>query len=268
MLLQNKNAVIYGAGGSLGGAVARALARAGARVFLTGKKLSSLQTLEQEILTSGGKAEAFEVDAMDEQAINNHLAGIISRNYTVDISFNAIGWQDTQDIPLVEMTLADFIRPVTIAMHTQFLTATAAARQMIKQMSGVILSLTATPGGIGYPKVGGFGPACCAVESFSRDLASEVGVHGVRVINIRSAGSPDSRPFVEALRNGGDEVKGFITKLEEDTMLKKLPLMADIANVATFLASDSAGKITGVTIDVTSGATTGLNYKVPQIPFG
>lgn len=267
MLLQNKNAVIYGAGGSLGGAVARALAGAGARVFLTGKKLSSLQALEQEILTSGGRAETFEVDAMDEQAINNHLADIIGRNYTVDISFNAIGWQDTQETPLVEMTLPDFIRPVTIAMQTQFLTATAAARQMIKQKSGVILSLTATPGGIGYPKVGGFGPACCAVESFSRDLASEVGVHGVRVINIRSAGSPDSRPFVEALRNGGDEVKDFITKLEEDTMLKKLPLMADIANVATFLASDSAGKITGVTIDVTSGTTSGLNYKVPLIPF-
>ena len=267
MLLQTKNAVIYGAGGSLGGAVARALASAGAKVFLTGKKLNSIKSLEKDILASGGNVEIAEVDAMDEQAINDHLTKIIGRNGTVDISFNAIGWQDTQDTPLVEMTLADFIRPVNIAMQTQFLTATAAGRAMIKQKSGVILSLTATPGGIGYPKVGGFGPACCAVESFSRDLASELGVHGIRVINIRSAGSPDSRPFVEALRNGGDQVKDFITKLEEDTMLKKLPMMADIANVAAFLASDLAGKITGVTIDVTSGTTAGLNYKVPMIPF-
>lgn len=267
MLLQNKNAVIYGAGGSLGGTVARALAREGARIFLTGKKLTSIQALQNEIQTSGGKAEAAEVDALDEQAINNHMAEVVRRNGAVDISFNAIGWQDTQDIPLVEMSLADFVRPITIAMQTQFLTATAAARAMIKQKSGVILSLTATPGGIGYPKVGGFGPACCAVESFSRDLASEVGVYGVRVVNMRSAGSPDSRPFVEALRNGGDEVKAFITKLEEDTMLKRLPMMADIANVAVFLASHWADKITGVTIDVTSGTTTGLNYKVPVIPF-
>jgi 3-oxoacyl-[acyl-carrier protein] reductase len=268
MLLQNKNAVIYGAGGSLGGAVARALSREGAKVFLTAKKLSSIRALENEILASGGKVEVAEVDAMNERVINDHLSEIVNRNNTVDISFNAIGWQDTQDTPLVEMTLDDFIRPVTIAMQTQFLTATAGARVMIKQKSGVILSLTATPGGIGYPKVGGFGPACCAVESFSRDLASEVGVHGVRVINIRSAGSPDSRPFVEALRNGGDEVKEFLTKLEEDTMLKKLPMMVDIANVAVFLASSWADKITGVTIDVTSGTTSGLNYKVPQIPFG
>src|SRR5688572_20279503 len=102
MLLQTKNAIIYGAGGSLGGAVARALANAGATVFLTGKKLSSVQALEKDILASGGKAEAAEVDAMDERAINDHLAKIVSRYNTVDISFNAIGWQDTQDIPLVE----------------------------------------------------------------------------------------------------------------------------------------------------------------------
>jgi len=73
---------------------------------------------------------------------------------------------------------------------------------MAKQKSGVILSLTATPGGIGYPMVGGFGPACCAIEAFSRNLASELGPHGVRVVNLRSAGSHDSRPFREALEKG------------------------------------------------------------------
>jgi 3-oxoacyl-[acyl-carrier protein] reductase len=152
-------------------------------------------------------------------------------------------------------------------METQFLTSTAVGRIMVKQKSGVILSLTATPGGIGYPNVGGFGPACCAIEGFSRDLAAELGRYGVRVVNIRSAGSPDSRPFIQAMESGGDEVKQFISKLEEDTMLKELPLMADIANVATFLASDLASKITGVTIDVTCGTTTGLNSGVTSIPF-
>ncbi|MCF7220734.1 SDR family oxidoreductase [Marilutibacter chinensis] len=68
----------------------------------------------------------------------------------------------------------------------------------------MILSLTATPGGIGYPNVGGFGPACCAIESFSCDLASELGPHGVRVTNIRYAGSPDSRVFREAVEQSGE----------------------------------------------------------------
>jgi NAD(P)-dependent dehydrogenase (short-subunit alcohol dehydrogenase family) len=115
------------------------------------------------------------------------LDSVVSKAGTVDITFNAIGFQDTQDIPLAEMELEDFIRPIRIAMETEFLTSTASARIMMQQRSGVILSLTATPGGIGYPKVGGFGPACSAIEGFSRNLASELGTYGIRVINIRSA---------------------------------------------------------------------------------
>ena len=267
MLLANKNAIIFGAGGSLGGAVAIALAKEGAKVFLTGHHLTSVKKVADKIIASRGKAEAAEVDALDEKKVNAYIDSMTTSAGTIDISFNAIGWRDAQNIPLVDMPLADFLRPITIAMQTQFITATASARIMIKQGSGVILSLTATPGGIGYANVGGFGPACCAVESFSRDLASELGPHNVRVINIRSAGSPDSRPFVEALENDNQTAKTFLGKMESDTMLKKLPMMKDIANVACFLVSDLAGKITGVTIDVTCGKTTALNYKVTNIPF-
>ena len=267
MILEGKNAVIFGAGGSLGGAVAKTFARSGAKVFLSGRTLKSVEKVVEEIKADGGHAEASEVDALDEQAIKNYVDSIVRKAGTVDICFNAVGLQDTQNIPLIRMSLSDFIRPIKIAMDTHFLTATAVGRIMVKQKSGVIVSLTATPGGIGYPNVGGFGPACCAIEGFSRDLASELGIYGIRVVNIRSAGSPDSRPFVQALENGGDEVKEFISKLEEDTMLKELPNMADIANVATFLASDLASKITGVTIDATCGTTAGLNSKVAVIPF-
>lgn len=266
-MLQNKSAIIYGAGGSLGGAVSRAFALAGARVFLAGRSLDSVKKVADDILASGGSAEAMEVDALDGKAVNNYVDMVVHKAGTVDISFNAIGLDDKQNILLVDMSLADFVRPITKAMETQFLTATAAGRVMMKQRSGVILSLTATPGGIGYPLVGGFGPACCAIEGFSRDLASELGPHGIRVINIRSAGSPDSRPFTEAVANDGENAIAFIKKMEEDTMLKQLPLMADIANVAVFLASGMAGKITGVTIDVTCGTTNALNYKVHSIPF-
>jgi 3-oxoacyl-[acyl-carrier protein] reductase len=165
------------------------------------------------------------------------------------------------------MSSEDFVRPVRTAMLTQFLTATAAGRIMSKQGSGVVLSLTATPGGIGYSMVGGFGPACCAIEAFSRNLAAELGPKGVRVVNIRSAGSPDSRPFKEAIAEGGEKAEKFLEKLKSDTMLKELPLMKDIANAAVFLASDMAGKITGVTLDVTVGTTAALNYEPPSIAF-
>ena len=267
MLLQKKNAVIYGAGGSIGGAVARAFAGEGANVFLTGRSMASLLPVKEAIAASGGNAEAAEVDALDAEAVDRHLKAVAEKAGTLDVSFNAIGLQDTQNIPLTEMDMDNFIRPVSIAMRTQFLTATAAGRIMMKQGTGVILSITATPGGVGYPLVGGFGPACCAIEGFSRNLASELGPRGVRVVNIRSGGSPDSRPFREALALPGPEAGIVIQQMKEDTMLKELPLMVDIANVAVFLASGRAGKITGVTVDVTCGTTSGLNYKTAVMPF-
>ena len=263
-MLQNKNAVIYGAGGSLGGAVAKAFAKEGARVFLTGRHLNAVQKIANEIRASGGIAEADIVDAMDENAINDHIKKMLKQAGTVDISFNAVGVDVVQNIPLVDMKAEDFVQPITLTMHTRFLTATAAGKQMMKQQSGVILSLTATPGGIGYPFTGGFAPACCGVESFSRNLASELGVYGIRVVNIRSGGSPDSKVFKQAIENDPKTMEPILRKMEDDTMLKKLPFMNDIANAAVFLASDSAGSITGVTIDVTGGTTAALNYRMPR----
>ena len=262
MLLQNKNVLIYGAGGSLGGAVARTLAGAGARVFLTGHRLASVQKTADEILTSGGIAEVDEVDAMDEQAIEAHMEKVVQKVGTVDISFNAVGIEVKQNMPLIELSADDFVRPITRTMQTRFLTAVAAGRVMMKQGSGVILSLSATPGGIGYPFTGGFAPACCALESFSRNLAAELGVYGVRVVNIRSGGSPDSKVFKDAIESRPEIMESILRKMEADTMLKKLPLMADIANTALFLCSELAGKITGVTVDVTCGTTAALNYRV------
>lgn len=260
MNLKNKNAVIYGVSDSLGGAVARALAAAGATVFLTARRRANAVKVAEAITAAGGLAEADEVDALDEAAIRSHAEHVVSKAGTLDISFNLIGIDDTQGIPLVQMSLADFVRPVDIAMRSQFLTATTAGRIMSRQRSGVILSLTATPGGMGCPHVGGFGPACYAIEALSRNLAAELGPDGVRVVNIRSAGSPDSRPFRSSADDGGDVVHEWIDKIKTDTMLKQLPAMEDIAHAAVFLASDLAGKITGVTLDITVGTTSALNY--------
>lgn len=267
MMLANKNAVFYGVGDSMGGTIARSFAEAGARVFLTARRLANARKVADEIRAAGGEAEVDEVDALDEQAVNQHADRVVKAAGTLDVSFNLINIQDRQGTPLVDMSADDFVRPVRTAALTQFLTATAAGRIMARQRSGVVLSLTATPAGIGYPMVGGFGPACCAIEAFSTNLAAELGPHGVRVVNIRSAGSFDSRPFREAAAQGGPEVKEFFERMTNDTMLKQLPSMKDIANAAVFLASDLAGKITGVTLDITAGTTSALNYKVPTIAF-
>ena len=249
-MLQDKNAVIYGGAGSLGSTIARAIAKEGAKVFLAGRHLASVQELADEI------------------EVKEFVGSITRAGATLDLSFCLIDYQVVQNLPLVELSVEDFVRPVSIAMRSHFLTATAAGKMMMKQRSGVILSLTATPGGIGYPFTAGFAPACSAIETFSRNLASELGAYGVRVVNIRSGGSPDSRVFKQAIEHNPKEMEAILRGMENDTMLKKLPLMDEIANTAVFLASDLANGITGVTVDVTGGTTAGLNYRVDHSKGG
>jgi NAD(P)-dependent dehydrogenase (short-subunit alcohol dehydrogenase family) len=268
MILQNKNAVIYGAGGSLGGAVARAFAGAGARVFLTGHRLPSIQKVADEILAAGGKAEVDVVDGYDEAGVAAHLEKVRRQAGSVDITYNGVDVPVVQNIPLTEIPLDDYVQPVMLTVRTRFLTAKAAAKIMMEQRSGVILSITATPGGIGYPYTGGFAASCAAAESLSRNLASELGPYGIRVVNIRSGGSPDSAVFRNAIEQFPEMMERVLGGMKEDTMLKKLPPMADIANTAVFLASDLAASITGVTVDVTSGTTAALNYRVKLVTFG
>lgn len=267
MRLNGRNAVIYGAGGSMGGAVARAFAAEGARVFVTGRTAGKVHELADDIAAGGGAAHAAQVDALDAQAVSGYLDGVASRFATLDLSFCAIDISPVQGVPLVEMSLGDFLSPIRLAMESQFITATAAGRIMKRQRSGVILLLTATPGGIGYPNVGGFGPACAAMEAFSRNLASELGPFGVRVVTVRSGGSPDSRIFQDAVSANPQETEAALRKMRDDTMLKELPPMADIARAAVFLASEDAARITGITLDVTCGTTAALNYRVPPIAF-
>jgi NAD(P)-dependent dehydrogenase (short-subunit alcohol dehydrogenase family) len=255
MLLANKKAVIYGGGGAVGGAVARAFAREGAKVFLAGRSLSKLEAVAKDIRAAGGVAEAAQVDALDEQAIEKHAGEVAKKAGSINVSFNAIGIEDIQGTPLTEMSLPDFARPITIATRTQFLTAKAAAPHMIKQGSGIIMMITATPSRIGCPLVGGFGAACAALECLSRQLAAELGPHGVRVICLRSAGSPESIPdTLDAFAAGKGVTRDeFIASLKEMTLLKRLPSLADVGNVAAFMASDYAGSMTGTVANMSCG---------------
>jgi NADP-dependent 3-hydroxy acid dehydrogenase YdfG len=154
MKLKNKNAIIYGGGGSLGSAVACAFAHEGATIFLAGRNMNSLQKVKVGIIKAGGRADAVQVDALNKESVSAHINDVVDRYGTIDISFNLIGFEVKQNIPLCDMQANDFVDPITAAMTTHFLTATAAANIMVKQHSGIILSLSSTPGGIGYPLVG------------------------------------------------------------------------------------------------------------------
>ncbi len=144
MLLKDKVAVIYGAGGAIGGAVARAFASEGARVFLTGRSLAPVEAVAKDVVATGGSAEAAEVDALDEQAVDRHLQSVIGKVGRVDISFDAIGipQEEEQGILLTDLPVESFILPILTHATSYFLTARLAARHMIPHKSGVIMTVT------------------------------------------------------------------------------------------------------------------------------
>lgn len=257
MLLKNKNAVIYGAGGAIGGAVASAFAREGARLFLAGRTLSSLDVVEKSISQMGGEAEVALVDTLDEQAVEKHLGEVVSRVGGLDISFNAVGLGGNQGVPLVELPTEEWTLLITQILRTQFVTARAAARQMIRRGSGVILMITATPARIPIANSGSFGIACAAIEGLCRQLAGELGPQGVRVNCLRSAGSPDAPGAKEAFaihaREAGMTLEEFVAFSASGTLLKRFPTLAEVANVAALMASDQASAMTGTIANVTCG---------------
>jgi len=257
MLLQDKKAVIYGGGGAVGGVVARAFAREGAEVFLAGRTLATLDKVANEITALGGVAETAQVDALDEAAVEKHVAVVAEKAGRIDILFNAIGMQDVQGKPLIEMSLEDFTRPITIATRTQFLTARTVARRMIQQGAGVILTITAGPARRAFSNVGGFDVACTAIEGLWRTFAAELGSYGIRLVIIGSAGSPDTPDVQETLKlhakATGKSLEEVLAASGSSTLLGRLPSVIEVANAATLMASDYASAMTGVIANVTCG---------------
>jgi NAD(P)-dependent dehydrogenase (short-subunit alcohol dehydrogenase family) len=258
MLLEGKNAVIYGAGGSIGGAVARTFAREGASVYLAGRTREPLEAVAKDIEAAGGSAEVAVLDALDEQALEEHAQAVAAQAGSIDISFNLITRGDVQTIPLVEMTTEDFTHPIITGITTNFITARASARHMIEQGSGVILALDSGSAN-GSPMMGGTGPADAATDTFIRNLAAEIGPHGVRVVGIWTAGLPETMsreklaPYTGGQLMDEADFQGLIDNLDQMRMTRRSPRLAEVAATAAFLASDQAGAITGTFVNVTSG---------------
>ena len=247
MLLEGRNAVIYGGGGSIGSAVAEAFAREGARVHLVGRTLERLESAAGRIRAIGGAAETAVVDALDADAVEAHVEAVANDFGSLDVSFNLISHGDVQGTPLVEMTLADFERPVVTAVRTMFITAQAGARQMMRQGSGVILVF----GGYGDPprgyNLGGLQVAFQAQDALRRKLAAELGPHGIRVVTLQTSGIPESIESAELRERIGSQIAA-------GTMLGRAATLEDVGNAAVFAASDRAASMTGTKLNISCGS--------------
>lgn len=245
MLLDGKNAVVYGAAGAIGGAVSRAFARAGASVFLAGRTPATLEAVADDIRSAGGRAQVAPVDAQDRDAVEAHADEVVARAGSLDVSFNATSFRALQNVALVDIRLQDFLAPVVEAARTHFITATAAARRMTRQGSGVIILLSSSAAKETRHQMGGFNLACAGIEALTRSLAGEVGRHGVRVVGLRPNFTPETRPGLS------ESALPFLVK---DTLLGRLPRLSEVADTAVYLASPAAGAMAGAVVDLSCGA--------------
>ena len=257
MLLKDKVAVVYGAGGAIGGAVARAFASEGASVFATGRARAAVDAVTQDIVSAGGSAEAAEVDALDEQGVDRHLQSVIDQAGHVDISFNAVGMPDGEvvGVPLTELDAARFSLPIATYTRSYFLTARLAARRMIPNGSGVIMTVTALPARTGTRLNGGYDAAQAAKDALTRDLSAELAPRGIRVVGLRPHGLPETSTLKEVFdaKASGLTWEQFQDQLASTTHTRRVMVVAEVANMAVFMASDRASAMTGTTVNMTMG---------------
>src|SRR5215469_10722779 len=132
-ILKDKRAVVFGAGGSIGAAVARKFGAEGAEVFLAGRTESTLDAITRQINDSGGRASYAVIDALDDSAVDEYLDRVAKQAGGLDIEFNATGPRITEygnGKPAVDLPVAGFMVAQTV-LTSQFITARGAARRMV-----------------------------------------------------------------------------------------------------------------------------------------
>jgi 3-oxoacyl-[acyl-carrier protein] reductase len=257
--LEGKTAVIFGAGGDVGTAVAQEFARQGAQCFLSGRNGAAAKDVADFIATSGGTATAAEVDALDEDAVNNYLDDLAA-TVGIDVAFNAMGPQPVEyrnGSNVMALAVDDYMVPITTIVRSNFITARSAARHLIAARSGVLLFLSGTPSLGRSPGTSAIGSAFGAVESLTRSLATELGPLGVRVACARTAGMTDTRTIQQTFamieQATGVAQETLRESFTSQVALRRWPTTSETAALLSFLASDEASALTGTIVNTSCG---------------
>ena len=260
-ILENKCAVVFGAGGSIGAAVAKEFAAEGARVFLAGRTQTSLDMVAKEIIVTGGKVQTTVVDALDDAAVNRYMDDVAKQAGNIDVVIDLTGPLASEygnGKVAVELPVDEFMTPLTTIVRSHFITARAAARHMVNQKSGVIIFVTGSPSRPHVPGATAIGAAFAALENLTMNLALEVGPMGVRAVCLRTVANVDSRPILDTMGMMAERL--HITKEQAlgqvafSTFLKVPATVKDTANAAVLIASDRARMMTGTVVNASAGA--------------
>ena len=260
-ILKGKHAAVFGAGGSIGSAVAKAFAKEGSEVFLSGRSKSSVEAVAKEIAANGGQAHAVAIDTLDDAAVSQYIDGIVKQTGKIDIILDAAGplaQQYGNGKLAVDLPIEQFVVPLDTMVRSRFITARSAARHMVKQRSGVIIFVTGSPARAHVPGATAIGAAFGAIENLTANLAFEVSPFGVRVVCVRTLANVDSTSIQDTMGFIADQLKitkdQAIAQIAQSNFLKIPATVQDTANAAVLVASDRGRMLTGTVINATAGA--------------
>lgn len=253
--LIGKTAIVTGASPNIGGALARGLATAGARVVCTDVVREVSEYCADKIIEAGGEAIAVSGDVTDPGHAESAVRQAMDRWGSVDILVNNAVWFNQQG--LLKMTLSDYRRQLDVILGGAFIFSKAVAEQMIAAgCGGSIINVLSTAAWQGQPGNIGYSTGKSGLINFTRSAAMELAEHHIRVNGFTpTATMPEDPELLRKLAEGpgdsGDHRMDFFGQLPWD----RLPTPSDYVPTVVFLASDDSAMITGTNITVDGGAT-------------
>jgi len=254
--LTGKVAVVTGASRGLGQYFGRALARAGADLVITSRNQDSLKPFQQEVETLGRRAVPLELDVRDYASIQRMVEDACAAYGKIDILVNNAGCNVRK--PAIEVTWDDWNLVLDTNLRGTFFVAQAAAKKMIPRKYGRIINIGSVTAVFGYA---GLAPYCASrggVKQLTMSLADDWGHYGITV-NCLAPGW-----FKTAQNAVMYEDKEWVEYLCDRIPLKRPGKPTDLDGAVVFLASDASGYITGQTLLVDGGITTGATRALPQ----
>ncbi|WP_029032842.1 SDR family NAD(P)-dependent oxidoreductase [Salinarimonas rosea] len=262
-MLKDKVAVVYGGSGAIGASLARTFVREGARVFLAARDRRRLESVVGRVAAEGGLATGAVVDVLDPDAVARHAEIVAETAGGIDIVVHAVSFMHVQGQTIDALSLEDFLRPLDLFLRSLFNVAKATTPHLGRDgRGGAFLTFSTPAAKMAVPGHLGYAATCAAKEAFTRTLAAELAPKGVRAICLRphaiadapQAGSYTGELFAAKARDAGLSVEHWLKGAAGTTMLGRLPTLADVAEMAAFLASDRAAATTGVVADLSCGA--------------
>ena len=254
--LSGKVAIVTGASRGLGQTFARALARAGADLAITSRTLDSLKAFQKEVEDTGRRAVPLELDVRDEGSIRRMVADAVKAYGRIDILVNNAGCNVRK--PAVDVTWDDWNLILDTNLRGAFFVAQSVAREMIPHGRGRIINIGSVTSVMGYAGLGPYGASRGGIRQLTMSLADDWGPHGITV-NCLAPGW-----FKTEQNKVMYEDAEWVSYLVDRIPMRRPGKMSDLEGPVVFLASDASEYVTGQTLLVDGGISTGATRALPK----